>query len=353
MIIYTILMVIISFLYLIIGKKYQRNNNTSIKVNRKSYILFVSIILTFVLGLRGLTVGIDTLNYYNIFMRVTQLNIPNLFDGVLYEYGFRLLQFLIGVIFGDYQFLLIVVAIFYISVVSYHVYTYSKRPWFSYILFILYGFYTFAFSTTRQTIALGFIMIAYEFIHKRQLLKFILFVLAAASFHVTALVFIPSYWITKFKINKFTFAVLSGLTLLVIYFRSYIFIFLNSIARVEYTAIETGGNLLFLFMIVSVLIGIIYKKRFFFDDLRNKLLFYMMCMSMIIMPITQFHPAIMRLFYYYFIFMIIYIPNLLSAIKDPIIRVVGYSGYILVGILYFYNNVIPSAQLENYLFFWQ
>lgn len=353
MLIYSSLILLVLFFYPLVGKKYFIQNGLKIKKNNNIYIIVVSLVLVLVLGLRGLTVGIDTINYYNLFTYVKNMELNQLFVGISFEYGYRMLQYVIGLAFNEYQFLLICVASFYILVVSHHIYKYSKNPNLSYILFILYGFYTFAFSTTRQTIAIAFIMIAYEFIDKRQLLRFLSFVLIAASFHITALIFIPSYWITKFKFNKFTISLFAIITLLMLYFRPVIVLFLNSIARNEYTYIETGGNLLFLFMVISVFLGIVYQKKFLIEDNNNKLLFYMLCMSILIMPITKFHPAMMRLTYYYFIFMIIYIPNLVSVIKDPIIRIVGYTGYVFIGLFYFYTNVIPSARLGNYLFFWQ
>lgn len=350
---YTILIFLIFIIYPMFGKKYSTINGLVVKRNNKSYILIVSLLLILLLGLRDLTVGIDTINYYAIFTRIQNIEFSQLFNGVSYEYGYRLLQYVIGIIFKEYQLLLIVVAIIYIAAVSCHIYKYSEKPMISYILFILYGFYTFAFSTTRQTLAIAFILIAYEFMTRKKLFKFLIFVLIAASFHITALIFIPSYWIIKFKLNKYTLTFITLITALMFYFRTGIVLFLNSIARNEYTFTETGGNLLFLFMVISVIIGFIYRKQFLSARENNKLLFYMMCMSVIIMPITKFHPAMMRLMYYFFIFMIIYIPNLIVVIRDPIIRFIGYAGYIFIGFFYFYMNVIPSARLEDYLFFWQ
>lgn len=351
--VYIFLISIVLILYPISKKIGYMDNGLKVKMNSKLYTIIIAAMLTVILGLRGLTVGIDTVNYYNSFMRYQNMSLSNALEGVFYEYGYRLFQYFVGIIFQEYQFLLIIVAIFYISVLSFHIHKHSKNPTFSYVLFILYGFYTFAFSTTRQTIAIAFIMIAYEFISRKQLHKFIIFNLLAASFHVTSLVFIPSYWITKFKINKFTIFFLTMTVGLSIYFSNYIIRFLNTLARNELSFVETDGNLMFLFMIISTLIGIVYKRQFLAGNPNNRFLFYMMCLSVVIMPITRYHPAMMRLFYYFFIFMITYVPNLLSSIKDPMIRNVGYIGYFITGVIFFFTNVIPNARLENYLFFWQ
>lgn len=51
--------------------------------------------------------------------------------------------------------------------------------------------------------------------------------------------------------------------------------------------------------------------------------------------------------------MIIYIPNILSVIKDKTIRFIIGSSYVLVGVVWFFTSVIYTEQLESYLFFWQ
>ena len=110
---------------------------------------------------------------------------------------------------------------------------------------------------------------------------------------------------------------------------------------------------MYFLMIVSTLIGVIYRKPFIAQNEDNKYFFYMMVASTMIMPITQFNPTAMRLYFYFFIFMIIYIPNLLRAINDRMIRLIGITGYALTAIIWFFTSTIYTAQLEKYMFFWQ
>ena len=128
---------------------------------------------------------------------------------------------------------------------------------------------------------------------------------------------------------------------------------LSSYSRIEYTSIETGGMKLFLLILVSVLIGIIYRNPLLTKDRNNKYFFYMMVATAILMPITQFHPAVLRLNWYFFIFMIIYIPNLLYAINNKLIRFVGIGSYIILGFVLFFTQTIHETNLVEYLFFWQ
>ena len=351
--IYTLILLSIVVFYPFSQKTIILENGTLKKKNTKLFSLVISTILISVLGLRNITVGIDTLGYYESFVRISYLSINDLFDDVYYEYGYRILQFSVAILFKEYQILLIFVAIIYIGAVSMHIYNHSKNSTFSYILFILYGFYTFAFSATRQALAIAIILIAYEFIVRNKTTKVFISIVIAASFHITSLIFIFSFLISKIKLNKYTIIMITTFTLIIIYFKEQIFTFLNGLSRIEYSLMDTGGNLLFLFMIMSVALGIFIKKRFIDPNKNNRTLFYMMCLGIIIMPITTFHPVIMRLFYYFFIFLITYIPNMLYSIKNPIIRLFAYFFYTSVGIYFFYTNVIPNANLEDYTFFWE
>jgi hypothetical protein len=351
MILYALILVIILILKSLSQKRIIQNNQL-VRANRKVYIYIISIILITILGLRNITVGIDTFNYYNQFNSIKLFDLTQTLD-VKVEQGYRLIQFIIGRLFGDFQFLLIIVAIIYISVVSYYIYKYSENPMLSYILFIVFDFYTFAMSAIRQTIAIAIIMIAFHYIKEKKLFIFLLLVFVASLFHITSLIFLPCYWFNKFKINMKTilFFILAGSILII--FRNYIQLLLNNYARIEYATSETGGYKIYILMFVTTFLGIFYMKPFINEKEINKYLLFMMIASVIIFPLIKFNPVMMRLYYYFFIFMIIYIPNILKVIEDKFIRVIGGGLYVLIGAIWFFTSVIPTEHLESYLFFWQ
>ncbi len=352
MIMFIILLFSITIIYPFFTRKSVLADGEKIRYNNKYYIFIVSFVLIFILGLRGRNVGIDTKVYYDIYNSVKEFSLSNFFVQDI-EYGYYLLQYLIKSIFGEFQILLLIVAIFYISVVSYHIYKYSSNPLFSYILFIIYGFFSFAMSATRQTIAIAFVMIAYEHIKQKKLFKFLIFVFIAMSFHISAVIFLPAYWFNKFKLNRKNILIFFMIGLVMIGFRGPIQIIMNNYSRIKYAPVETGGNIMYVFMLISVLIGVIYRKILIDRSINNTYLFYMMISALLIMPLTQFHPAVMRLYFYFFIFLVIYIPNMLSSIKDIIIRYVGIGAYLAIGIIWFFTSTISIEKLETYMFFWQ
>lgn len=352
MIIYVLLLFMILLLFPLQWKKRTLLNGTIVTINNKEYIHIISFILIIFLGLRGLSVGIDTKNYYDMFNDIKQLNLLQTLN-VNFEHGYQLLEFFIGRIFGRFQFLLVFVAILYIGTVSYYIYKYSSNPMISYILFIGFGFYSFAMSSTRQTLAISFTMIAYKYIKEKNISKYLLFILIASTFHISALIFLPCYWLNKINLNRKKLLLILFLALALFAFKDSLRILLNNFARIVYQPTQTGGNRMYFLMVFSTILGVIYIKPFIQKNENNKYLFYMMVGSTLIMPITQFNPTIMRLNYYFFIFMIIYIPNLLSVIKDKFIRIIGTLGYSLVGIIWFFTSSISVQQLETYKFFWK
>ncbi|TVY07216.1 EpsG family protein [Paenibacillus cremeus] len=352
MIIYPFLLLFIIATYPLFRTRTLLKTKTVIEKNR-FYTLIITFVLTVIAGLRGLSVGIDTYNYYYSFISRSYLSFSDIFIGVTKEYGYRLFEFSVNLLFSNFQILLIIVALLYVGAVSYNIYKHSSIPFLSYIYFIGFGFYTFGMTATRQTIAIALILIAFQYIYKKQLIKFLLIVGLASTFHVTALVFLPSYWFNKFKLNKRSVLFLAVIVLGFLIFKDKLRELLLYYSGVDYGSSETGGNRFYFLLIFSLLIGIIYRKPFLEKSENNKYLFFMIIAATIIIPMTQFHPAVMRLSFYYSIFLILYIPNILNAINDRIIRLIGNYGYVLASLYMFFSNTISSSNLESYTFFWQ
>jgi hypothetical protein len=353
MIVYALMMLILIVIYPLFRTKVVLVHGKTIKVNNWIYIYIASFMLIAVAGLRGISVGIDTFQYENTYDRIKLLSFSELFVAGPVEHGYRLLQYTIDQLFGDFQILLIFVAILYVGMVSRLIYKYSNSPLMSYILFIGFGFYTFGMSAIRQTIAMAIIIIAFEYMKEKSFRKFLISTLLASTFHVTALIFLPCYWFVKFKLNKKIILLLIVVAIVLFGLQDEIRGILNIYARLEYSAVETGGFGMYFFIVFSVILGIVYRVPFIKENDYNKYFLYMMIASAMILPITQFNPVVMRLYFYNFIFMIIYIPNVLSVIHNRIIRFIGISAYSLTSIIWFFYEVIRVSELENYRFFWQ
>ena len=112
MVVYILALLSIVLLYPLIGKRKCLIDGVLTKTNNLYYIAIVSTVLIVIAGFRDVTIGIDTLNYKNIFDFVNLYG----FDKLLYqstETGYTLFQILIGKAFGDFQMLLISILVLF------------------------------------------------------------------------------------------------------------------------------------------------------------------------------------------------------------------------------------------------
>lgn len=348
---YVLILFYIVLLYPITGKSSIKYKNKTIKKNNLLYIVLVSIVLIIFSGLRHNNIGIDTINYRNMFVQARLLNFGQSMN-LNIEPGYQILQVFFGKIFGNYQLFLIFIATLYVSTISYLIYKFSYNPMFSYLLFLFYDFYIFSMSAIRQTIAIALIVIAFMQIIEKKFFSFLSWTILASSFHITALVFLPAYFSKLFKFNKKNLFLLLFIAIIIFFVKEYLQSTVNVYSRLPSVPIETGGVKLYLLILITVLLGVLYNRNFFINNSANAYLFFMMVLSLIMFPVIRYNPITLRLNYYYYIFMIIYVPNLTKAIKNIAIRNLVFFMYLIIGI-YWFISTINTKQIFPYLFFWQ
>lgn len=318
---------------------------------RKYYCFTIATILALVIGLRGLNIGIDTYSYFNMFNTIIDNNLQYSFESMNIEKGYVFLNYILGRFMGgNFHILLLVIAVLYIVSVSFVIYKYSENPWLSFLLFVAFGYFTFGMSGLRQTMAMSFTMISFLFIKKNKLGFYLFFIAIAYSLHVSALVFLPAYFMDKIKISKYSLSIAAIIIIPIAFFVEFLFNYLNAFARISYQEMETGGMLMYLFFVATTLLGLFLRK----ESDNNDFYYFMMLATIVLWPIAKTHPAMFRLTFYYSIFMIIFIPNILKSVKDWRLRLIYTGSYVIVAIFNITNKVlIPGIQLLPYRFFWE
>lgn len=183
-------------------------------------------LLVLVVGLRSERNGLDLYNslgtgyfyYYEKINEDSVLEILRNFGKRKYanfEIGFVLFCKFLGSICHNKQILLFGCAIMAIIPVGYFVYRNSKNMWLSILLYIAMPFFgTVNFSAIRQGIAIGLVMISFEFVKERKVLAFLSTIIIACSFHSTAIVALVVYPVYHFRLNRKS-AVYGGLGALI------------------------------------------------------------------------------------------------------------------------------------------
>lgn len=145
-------------------------------------------------GLRW-EIGTDWENYYDFFYEQGS-NFSNLHMGFVYGYFNELSRSLVN----SFSFLLVCIATFTYIVIGRLFYKYSPNPLIS--VCIYYCSMMGIMGSNRQLLAIVVCVISLKFVLERRKLYFFLLVLFASSIHITALSFLPAYYLYNYNISN-------------------------------------------------------------------------------------------------------------------------------------------------------
>ena len=159
-------------------------------LGRKSYFVLITFVLTVIAGLRGISVGTDTPGYYRAFEASSYFSIDTIKLIIRSkEPFFYIFQSFISAKTHNFTLFLLLIALFYNTCVSRFIFRYSANPVISYLMFFSMGYYYFSMAGIRQTIAMGFLLLAIEALLENHRIKSLVCILIASCFHVTSLIF--------------------------------------------------------------------------------------------------------------------------------------------------------------------
>ena len=194
------------------------------------YCAIATLALAFFCGLRHQSVGTDTERYYQMIGAEFNVTLNQILDNylpnraenreveelprdvVFYTVSDQLR--LCG--FSEYG-VFCVYALFYVGVAGWLVYRYSDNPIVSYFAFMALGSYIFNFTGLRQSIAIGWVMLAYPYIQKRNFLFFTFFVLVGMLFHKSAVIFFPAYFVCRIEVRFTRLLILAAVLVFIFY----------------------------------------------------------------------------------------------------------------------------------------
>lgn len=325
--------------------------DTKNKRNRMLYVSIISCIYFLLLLLRHDYVGTDTQNYRMIYDNFHIFVNSSVFSDISLtsEVGFFYLVHFLNQLQCPFEVLKLLSALFYMIVVSYVIYKYSQKVWFSYILFLLLGYFIFN-TTMRQCFALSFFILAVDFAIRRKFLLYSLMIIFAILFHATAIILIPVWWIVQLRITYKSIAFYSLVAIAMYFFSNTIFSIGSEITGKEYVSSGAGGGLLLIFYLLIVGISFLYYKKM---DENNQVYIFFMLLSISLMPLAMKNPAIFRINKYFVFYIIILIPNL-CLVMERSIRTLFIISIMTIGVFQFtYSTSQAGIRVLPYVFFWE
>jgi len=230
--------IILIFVPLVIQHAVIDKKNTDFDKKNHAALLFFFVGFAALVALRHETVGKDTASYVYYFDSISKMEWGELGRNSI-EIGFTYLIKIVSQVFGNPQYLFIIVAVVSVAMIYRTYKRFCFDPSLTIVLFTILSTFVMMFSGIRQMMSIGVGFVAYEFVRNKKPIPFILAVLLAMSFHTSAFMLAFMYPVYHAKITKkWLLAVVPSL-ILVFVFNKQIFSVLTMIIE-RYTKYEGG-----------------------------------------------------------------------------------------------------------------
>lgn len=169
------------------------------KIINKYFFLLIMIILISVAGLRW-RVGTDYIAYAMGYKG----NIENLVNSIIKfnEPGINIISFISSLIYNDYATMFFISSILTVGLSVWTIYKYSDYFSISILLYIFAGAWHGSFNGVRQYLACAVLFAGHRYIIKKEFMKYLMIVLLASTFHISALAMIVLYFVPIKQLNK-------------------------------------------------------------------------------------------------------------------------------------------------------
>lgn len=266
-------------------------------------------------------IGYDYFSYEEIFQRVAQTPWSQLFQNFGGYIGYAVVNKLVAVLGGSYHILLLVCNIFMTAAVFWVIWRYSKLPWISIYLYIALQFFAHSMNLFRQSLAATIIFLSYFALRGRKMIPFFLLVLLAATFHYSALVMLPVYFLINFPVTWKWMTGVGVAALFCYIFSEQIFILITSVIFKSYAHYQNSiywqGNGLHYVVFPAVYFGItlLFRKALLEKDARNNILINSAFYTFILYVFITRHFILERFSIYVFPLAMILIPEILDLFQ--------------------------------------
>ncbi|MBE6400925.1 MAG: EpsG family protein [Verrucomicrobia bacterium] len=294
---------------------------------KRACVIALVMFLCFLIGgLRHEAVGADTISYRFWFERVELQSWGEIFSGLFTSWGaedrvrdplYALYTKTFQIFSTNYRaFMFFVLGCFYLPFARWlYKYVLSFDGLILAFVFFLTMFFPFVMTGYRQTLALAVCLVAYDFIVKRKLGWFLLFMAVAVLFHKSAAVFLPFYFLSRIKQTSLVLWVALLAFPIVFYFRTQFAVFLAGIAADEnYMNYALGEgelgapvNFTLLFLVVALFSAIMSSPtcRSLPD---SRPYFVAVALALLFLPLPWLNPVLMRVVMYYAVFLHLCLP---------------------------------------------
>jgi len=329
----------------------KRNNSTTIT----AFFLILFLLLIF----RSIDVGIDLNAYDYIYNKIASLewNRIHLYN---LEFGYILLNKIISVFPNGFRILIVACALItLIPIYKLYKEDIAYAP-LKILLLVNISIFPMFFSGLRQAIAFAIGIIAYKYVREKNLVKFLLIVVLAFSFHHSAFILCALYPVYHMTLKKKHLIFIVPVMIAIFVFNRPIFNFLSLLISDLYSGIDvtpTGAfTMIVLFVMFSIFSYVIPDENKMDKEtigLRN-----IMLLATCIQFFAPLAGLAMRMNYYFIILIPVIIPKIIKLAKPEMKQVAKLANVCMCIFFfaYFFVNAYIGAdilRLYPYIPFWR
>ena len=311
------------------------------------------VLLILFAGVRDYHVGTDTGNYVYKFSQIDS------FKSVLSnstEVGYNILSWLAKVLSDSYASLLLMISAVVVPLYLITIMKLVKRYETGIYLFIVLGFYTFAFNGARQAIAAAICFWAIRFILDRRFLPYMAAVGVAMLFHKTALVALPVYFLAarQLRISRLLGLAVSA-ALLVVFLRVFVGLaagLLDDRFAAYATAGEGGGMVMGAFLLSQGAL-LFWVRRFITTDremyFRLLNIYLIGLLPVVVSTLSSINPSgLLRLHVYFTSVAILMWPMVFRHVRGTNQRALVGFAFLVFTLAFFVMTTIAFSGLVPY-----
>lgn len=157
---------------------------------KKIYLWFTFIEMALLGGLRGISVGTDTVAYHDIFYKIEYVNTLSGLLNLREEFGYVIINKVVALLGGGPQLVIFICSAFIAGGFILFIAKHSDNVFFSCFLLITLMLYFTSFNVIRQYMATVVIINGFTFLKNKQIFRYVLICLLAGLFHSTAILWV-------------------------------------------------------------------------------------------------------------------------------------------------------------------
>lgn len=168
---------------------------------KKKFLFFSNALLGITAGFRYTPRYADYMNIRAGLNRIRNLSFSDILYNLNSSIGDNFLRKIVTLISDSNQLYFLVAALLVTTAVSVFIYRHSENVYLSEIIYLSLGFYSVSLNIVRQFIAISICLFAFSFLRKRRIILYTLFVILASSFHSSAMIMLPAYFLVSMKVS--------------------------------------------------------------------------------------------------------------------------------------------------------